>query len=65
MTRDERLKSIQQRLRESHRSMWKAQSDAIASLRVVLDSIARAHDEMAVLYQADNDLEDTLADGEP
>ena len=60
MDTDEHFRLIQRRLRASHRAMWQAQSDAIAALRTVLDAIARAHDEMAVLYEADNDLEDAI-----
>ena len=64
MTRQERRRQVQLRLRETHRKMFDLQGEAIAGLRQALDAVSRTHDEMIALFDADNDLEDIEDDEE-
>ena len=64
MTREERRRAVQQRLRETHRKVFDLQGDAIAGLREALNAVSRTHDEMMLLFEVDNHLEDlTNEDG--
>ena len=58
MTREERRRAVQQRFRETHRKLFDLQGEAIAELREALNAVSRTHDEMMVLFEADNDLSD-------
>jgi len=58
MTREERRRAVQLRLRETHRKLFDLQGEAIAGLREALNAVSRTHDEMMVLFEADNHLED-------
>lgn len=58
MTREERRRAVQQRLRETHRKLFDLQGEAIAGLRDALNAVSRTHDEMMVLFEADNELDD-------
>ena len=58
MTREERRRALQQQLRDSHRKLFDLQGNAIAGLREALNAVSRTHDEMMVLFEADNDLDD-------
>jgi hypothetical protein len=60
MTNDQ-LRVIRRRLRDGHQKIFDLQGEAITALREALEGIAKTHDEIAELMQADNDLED-LAD---
>jgi hypothetical protein len=62
MTDDEatRLRAVQRRLRETHQKLFDLQGEAIDGLREVLSAVSRTQDEMAKLFAADNDLEDTI-----
>ena len=62
MTRQERFRYVQRRLRKTHRKMFDLQGEAITGLRVALEAVSRTHDEMMALFDSDNQLED-LADG--
>jgi hypothetical protein len=62
MMHQERLRRVQRCLRETHRTMFDLQGEAIAGLRVAIDAVSRTHDEMMVLFESDDQLED-LADG--
>jgi hypothetical protein len=64
MTRQERLREVQRRLRETHRKLFDLQGEAIAGLRDALNAVSRTHDEMMALFEADNDLEDISAEGD-
>jgi hypothetical protein len=58
MTREQRRRVVQQRLRETHRKLFDLQGEAIAGLRDALNAVSRTHDEMMLLFEADNHLED-------
>ena len=58
MTREERRRALQQQQRDSHRKLFDLQGHAIAGLREALNAVSRTHDEMTVLFEADNRLED-------
>lgn len=62
MTQDERRREVQQRLRETHRKLFDLQGEAINGLRESLNAVSRTHDEMMVLFEADNELEDLSND---
>ncbi len=64
MTRQERLREVQRRQRETHQKLFDLQGQMIASLREVLDAVTRTQDEMSVLFRADNDLEDIASQGD-
>jgi hypothetical protein len=58
MTREQRRRVVQQRLRETHRKLFDLQGEAIAGLRDALNAVSRTHDEMMLLFETDNHLED-------
>jgi hypothetical protein len=58
MTRDERRRAVQQRLRRTHRKLFDLQGEAITGLRDALNAVSHTHDEMMVLFEADNERED-------
>lgn len=58
MTREQRRRVVQQRLRETHRKLFDLQGEAIAGLREALQAVSRTHCEMMLLFEADNHLED-------
>ena len=58
MTRDERRRIVQRRLRETDQRLFDLQGDAIAGLREALEALSRTPDEMTLLFKADNDLDD-------
>jgi hypothetical protein len=58
VTREERRRAAQQRLRDTHRKLFDLQGEAIAGLRESLNAVSRTHDEMMVLFEVDNELED-------
>jgi hypothetical protein len=60
MTRQERLRAVQRRLRETHRKSFDLQGEAIAGLREALNAVSRTHDEMMALFEADDTLEDIV-----
>ena len=60
MTRQERLRAVQRRLRETHRKLFDLQGEAIAGLRDALNAVSRTHDEMMALFEADDTLEDIV-----
>ena len=61
MTRQERLRAVQRRLRETHhRKLFDLQGEAIAGLREALNAVSRTHDEMMALFEADDTLEDIV-----
>jgi len=60
MTRQERLRAVQRRLREPHRKLFDLQGGAIAGLREALNAVSRTHDEMMALFEADDSLEDIV-----
>ena len=60
MTRDERLRQIQLRLRETHRKLFDLQGAAIVGLREALNAVSATHDEMAALFAEVNDVGDTI-----
>ena len=99
MRNPDRLRAVQQVLRESHRKLFALQTQSIASLQEALDAealtieatrdvflaarvasieathavaaarktleiVSEAHDAMAVLYQADNELEDLASNND-
>ena len=64
MTRQERLREILRRQRETHQKLFDLQGQMIASLREVLDAVSRTQDEMSVLFRADNDLDDIARQGD-
>ena len=58
MTREQRRRVVQQRLRETHRKLFDLQGEAIAGLRDALNAVSCTHDEMLLLFEADNHLGD-------
>ncbi len=60
MTRQERLRAVQRRLREPHRKLFDLQGGAIAGLREGLNAVSCTHDEMMALFEADDTLEDIV-----
>ena len=58
MTREQRRRVVQQRLRETHRKLFDLQGEAIAGLRDALNAVSRTHDDMMLLFEADNQVED-------
>ena len=58
----DRLRAVHRRIREAHRKLFDLQGESIAGLREALNAIAQTHDEMAVFFEADNDLEDAIDD---
>jgi len=64
MTRQERLREVQRRQRETHQRLFDLQGQTIAGLREVLDAVTRTQDEMSVLFRADNDLDDIANQGD-
>jgi hypothetical protein len=57
MTRAEKRRALQHVMRASHRKVFDLQGDAIVGLREALNAISRTHNEMMVLFDADEDLE--------
>jgi len=62
MTDDEkeRLQAVLRRQRESHQKLFDLQGTMIAALKDALEAVSRTQDEMARLFQADNDFDDQL-----
>ncbi len=62
MTDDQkaRLRRIHRLQREGHQKLFGLQGQTIEALRGALDAVAKTQDEMAKLYQTDNDGEDIL-----
>ena len=50
-------------LREPHRKLFDLQGEAIAGRREALNAVSRTHDEMMVLFEADDALEDIVDGG--
>jgi hypothetical protein len=67
MTRQERVRAVHRRLRETHRKLFDLQGEAIVGLREALNAVSRTHDEMMGLFEAINSLEDIAdeEDGKP
>lgn len=63
MTNDQ-LRTVRRVLREGHQKLFDLQGAQIDALREALTALGRAHDEIATLMQADNDLDD-LTDPRP
>jgi len=63
MTDEEKrsLQAILRRQRESHQKLFDLQGTMIDALREALAAVSRTQDEMARLFQADNDMEDGLS----
>jgi hypothetical protein len=57
MTNDQ-LQAVRRRLREGNQKLFDLQGAQIDALRDALTALGLAHDEMATLMRADNDLED-------
>lgn len=62
MTDDDKeaLRAILRRQRETHQKLFDLQGTMIAALKDALEAVSRTQDEMARLFQADNDMEDGL-----
>ena len=58
MDREELRRELQKRLRETHQRLFDLQGDAISGLREAIDAVSKTHDEMAILFRTDNDLDD-------
>ena len=58
MTRDERLRQIQLRMRETHRKLFDLQGAAIVGLSDALNAVSATHDGMAARFAEVNDLDD-------
>jgi hypothetical protein len=55
---NDQLRAVRRRLREGHQKLFDLQGEQIVGLQEALTALARSHDEMVVLMQADNELED-------
>ncbi len=64
MTNDQqaRLRAVLQRQREAHHKLFDIQGQTINALRAALDAVSRTQDEMAKLFQGDNDADDVVND---
>ena len=66
MTEDQkaRLRAVLVRQRAAHLKLFEIQGQTIAALREALEAVSRTQDEMARLFQADHDAEDTIEGGQ-
>jgi hypothetical protein len=62
MTDDQRarLRAILLRQRETHQKLFDLQGQMIDALREALAAVSRTHGEMAKVFAADDEAEDTL-----
>lgn len=65
MTDDQkaRLRAVLVRQRQAHQKLFDIQGRTIDGLRAALEAVSRTQDEMAKLFQADNDAEDAIEEG--
>lgn len=66
MTDDQkaRLRAVQRRQREAHQKLFDLQSVTIAALRDAVEAVSRTQDEMAKLFQADEEAGDIIEEGQ-
>lgn len=62
MTDDQkrRLRAVQKRQRDAHDKLFDLQGQTIDALHTVLEAVTKTQDEMAILFQANNDADDII-----
>jgi hypothetical protein len=65
MTDDQkaRLRAVQRRQREAHQKLFNVQSVTVAALRDAVEAVSRTGDEMAKLFQVDEEADDIIGEG--